>query len=149
MMVFGLGNEFRRDDGLGLIAVRRLREHGVAAEEHEGDPAALMERWTEARGIILIDAVSSGAEAGTIHVLDVSAKPLNRQHFKSSTHALGLADAVELSRAFGTLPPQVYVFGLEVCDVRAGVGLSPEVERALPVLIKEVLACMKRHSCAA
>lgn len=144
MMVIGIGNEFRRDDAMGLIAVRRLRERGVAAENHKDDPLALMDRWTMAAGVILIDAVSSGAEAGTLHFLDVSAKPLSRERFKSSTHALGLADAVELSRALGTLPPQVYVFGIEVRDVRAGVGLSPEVEQALPVLIRGVLACMKR-----
>jgi hydrogenase maturation protease len=144
MMVIGVGNEFRRDDAIGLIAVRRLRESGVAAEENEGNPASLMDRWPAAGGVILIDAVSSGAEAGTLHFLDVSAEPLNRERFKGSTHALGLADAVELSRAFGTLPPQVYVFGVEVRDVRTGVGLSPEVERALPVLINEVVACMKR-----
>jgi hydrogenase maturation protease len=144
MMVIGIGNEFRRDDAMGLIAVRRLRERGVAAEEHEGDPAALMDRWTTAGGVILIDAVSSGAEAGTLHFLDVSAKPLEREHFKKSTHALDLEDAVELSRALGTLPPQVHVFGIEVRDVRAGVGLSPEVGRTLPVLINEVVACIQR-----
>jgi hypothetical protein len=35
------------------------------------------------------------------------------------------------------------VFGVEVRDVRAGVGLSLEVERALPGLLEEVLACAK------
>jgi hydrogenase maturation protease len=144
MIVIGLGNEFRHDDAVGLIAVRRLRKNGLAAEEHEGDLATLMDRWTAAEDVILIDAVSSGAEPGTIHLLDISVAPLDREHVTSSTHALGLADAVELSRALGTLPPHVYVFGIEVRNVRAGVGLSPEVEQALPVLINEVVACTKR-----
>ena len=143
MIVIGLGNEFRHDDAVGLIAVRRLRKNGLAAEEHEGDLATLMDRWTAAEDVILIDAVSSGAEPGTIHFLDISLAPLC-EHVTSSTHALGLADAVELSRALGTLPPHVYVFGIEVRNVRAGVGLSFEVERALPVLINDVVACMKR-----
>jgi hydrogenase maturation protease len=141
MMVIGLGNEFRRDDAVGLIAVRRLRNNGLAAEEHEADLAALMDRWRAGGGVILIDAVWSGAEPGTIHYFDISVAPLDRERFKSSTHALGLADAVELSRALGTLPPHVYLFGVEVRDVSTGVGLSPEVEGALPVLINEVVAC--------
>jgi hydrogenase maturation protease len=149
MIIIGLGNELRHDDAIGLIAARRLRDQGVPAEEHEGDPATLMTRWTATDGVIVIDAVSSGAEPGTLHFLDASAAPLNREHFTSSTHALGLADAVELSRTLDTLPPRVYLFGVEARDVCVGVGLSPEVGRALPVLIKEVLACMKRHSCAA
>ena len=145
MMVIGLGNEFRHDDAIGLIAARRLRERGVPAEEHEGDLAILIDRWKRADGLILIDAVTSGAAPGTVHRLDVSASPLNREVFKSSTHALGLADAVELSRTLGTLPARVFVFGVEVRDLSAGVGLSPEVERALPALLEEVLTCMKHR----
>jgi hydrogenase maturation protease len=143
MIVIGLGNEFRHDDAIGLIAARRLRERGVPAEEHEGDLAILMDRWKRADGLILIDAVISGAAPGTVHRLDVSASPLNRELFKSSTHALGLADAVELSRTLDTLPARVLVFGVEVGDLSAGIGLSPNVERALPSLLEEVVTCMR------
>ena len=143
MMVIGLGNEFRHDDAIGLVAARRLGERGIPAEEHEGDLATLMSRWAGADGLILIDAVTSGAAPGTVHRLDVTASPLKRELFKGSTHALGLADAVELSRALGTLPARVLVFGVEVRDVNTGIGLSPEVEQALPGLVEEVLACMK------
>jgi hydrogenase maturation protease len=145
MIVIGIGNEFRHDDAVGLIAARRLREHGLPAEEHEGDPATLMDRWRSADSVILIDAVASGASPGTIHRLDVSVSPLNRQLFKSSTHALGLADAIELARTLGTLPPRVYVFGVEARDLSAGIGLSPEVESALPALLEEVLTCTKHR----
>jgi hydrogenase maturation protease len=143
MIVIGLGNEFRHDDAVGLIAARRLRECGVPAEEHEGDLASLIDRWKQSDVLILIDAVTSGATPGTLHRLDVSAAPLNRELFQTSTHALGLADAVELSRTLGTLPARVLVFGVEVQDLRAGVGLSPEVEQALPILLEEVLTCTK------
>jgi hydrogenase maturation protease len=149
VIVIGLGNEFRHDDAIGLIAARRLRQRGVPAEEHEGDLANLMDRWKRADGLILIDAVRSGAAPGTLHRLDVSAVPLNRELLKSSTHALGLADAVELSRALGTLPARVVVFGVEVRDLGAGVGLSPEVAQALPALLEEVLKCTKHPQCAA
>jgi len=145
MIVIGLGNEFRHDDAVGLIAARRLRENGFTAEEYEGDVATLIDRWRGADGLILMDAVSSGAVPGKLHRLDVSASPLPRELFKSSTHALGLAEAIELSRALGTLPSRVLVFGVEARDFTAGVGLSPEVEGVLPVLVEEVVSCMKRH----
>jgi len=137
-MVIGLGNEFRHDDAVGLIAARRLREIGIAAEEHEGDPATLMNRWKGADGLILMDAVVSGAAVGTLHRVDASSAPLPLELFKSSTHALGLAEAVELSRTLGTLPSRVVVFGIEVRDVTAGVGVSPEVESTLVLLVVEV-----------
>jgi hydrogenase maturation protease len=143
MIVIGLGNEFRSDDGVGLIAARRLRARGLAAVEHEGDFAALIDRWRGAAGVILIDAVSAGTVPGTLHRFDASASPLPRELFKSSTHTLDVADAVELSRALGTLPARVVVFGIEAKQFSAGKGLSAEVQDALPILIEEVISCMK------
>jgi hydrogenase maturation protease len=143
VIVIGLGNEFRHDDAIGLIAARRLRERGVAAEEHQGDVVALVERWKGAVAAILIDAVTSGAAPGTVYRIDVSTLPLNREQFKGSTHALGLADTIELSRALSTLPARMLVFGVEVRDLRPGVGLSSEVESALPDLMEQVLSCTK------
>jgi hydrogenase maturation protease len=138
MMIIGLGNEFTHDDAVGLIAARRLREQGLPAEEHEGDLLTLIERWKHEENLILIDAISSGAMPGTLHRLDVSDSFPNRDLFKNSTHALGLADAVEMSRTLGTLPPHVIVFGIEVRDVTAGMGLSSEIEQSLPLLVDQV-----------
>jgi hydrogenase maturation protease len=133
VVIIGLGNEFRHDDAVGLVAARRL--HGV---EHEGDIGDLISRWQGLERVILIDAVSSGAAPGTIHRLDVSVSRVPPELFKNSTHALGLADAIELSRALGTLPHEVLIYGIEVRDTTAGIGLSPEVAKALEALIAEV-----------
>ena len=132
-MIIGLGNEFRHDDAVGLIAARRL--HGV---EHEGDIGDLISRWEGLERVILIDAVASGAAPGTIHRLDVSVSSVPRRLFQNSTHALGLADAIELSRVMGTLPGEVVIYGIEVRDTTAGIGLSPEVTKALEALITEL-----------
>jgi hydrogenase maturation protease len=133
VVIIGLGNDFRHDDAVGLVAARRL--HGL---EHEGDIGDLISRWEGLERVILIDAVSSGAAPGTIHRLDVTVSPVPRELFKNSTHALGLADAIELSRALGTLPHEVLIYGIEVRDTTAGIGLSPEVAKALEALIAEV-----------
>src|SRR5215470_9912500 len=143
MMLIGVGNEFRRDDAAGLVAARRLRESGIVVEEHHGDMAALIERWEGVDSLILIDAVAPGRTPGAIYHLDASAAPLDRELFSTSTHAFSLADAVELSRALGTLPPHVLVFGIEATNLALGIGLSAEVEAALPGLLNEVFACVR------
>ena len=140
-MVIGIGNPFRHDDAVGLEAVRLLSARGIEARAHGGDLAGLIELWTGAQQVILVDAVSSGAAPGTLHWLDASRTELPREVFRASTHVIGLADAVELSRALGTLPERVLVFGVEAGDVSAGVGLTPAVERALATLVEEVAAC--------
>jgi hydrogenase maturation protease len=142
-MVVGVGNEFRHDDAAGLIAARRLRDCGIPAQEHQGDFATLMETWKDADILILIDAIASGRIPGTMHCLNASALPLDQQVLNTSTHAFALADALELSRTLGTLPPEVLVFGIEAKNLAVGVGLSLEVEVNLPLLIKEILVRLR------
>ena len=141
-LVIGLGNEYRRDDAVGLVVARRLREAAPASVlvlEETGEGASLLESWQDADTVILIDAVQSGAAPGTVHRLDASAKPIAREFFRFSTHAFGLAEAVELARALGRLPPRLIVYGIEGKSFEAGVGLSPEVEAAAQVVVEWVL----------
>jgi len=135
-----VGNDFRHDDAAGLIAARRLRDSGIPAEEHQGDFATLIERWKDAGTLILIDAIAPGRVPGAMYRLNASTSPLDREACNTSTHVFGLVEVIELSRALGTLPPKVLVFGIEAKNLAVGVGLSPEVELSLPELVKEVLA---------
>ena len=141
-LIIGLGNEYRRDDAVGLVVARRLREaapEGVRVLEESGEGAALIESWQGADTVILIDAVHSGAKPGTIHRLDAHAQPIAKKFFRFSTHAFGLAEAVELARALGRLPPRLIVYGVEGKSFEAGVGLSPEVEAATQQVVERVL----------
>ena len=55
-----------------------------------------------------------------------------------SSHGLGLAEAVGLAAALGPVPRVVF-FGVEVGDVRAGRGLSPAVDAAIPELVEAIV----------
>ena len=141
-LIIGLGNEYRGDDAVGLIVARRLREaapESVRVLEESGEGAALLESWQDADTVILIDAVHSGAKPGTIHRFDAHVQPIARKFFRFSTHAFGVAEAVELARALGRLPPRLIVYGVEGKSFEAGVGLSPEVEAAAQEVAERVL----------
>jgi hydrogenase maturation protease len=141
-LIIGLGNEYRHDDAVGLVVARRLRQaapKSVRVLEETGEGASLLESWQDAEMVILIDAVQSGAAPGTLHRLDAHAQPMAKEFFRFSTHAFGLAEAVELGRALGRLPPRLIVYGIEGKSFEAGVGLSPEVEAAAQVVVERVL----------
>jgi hydrogenase maturation protease len=147
-LVIGIGNEYRRDDAVGLVVARRLRQRnlaGVTVIEQSGEGTALMEAWKDAASVILVDAVCSGAPPGTVHRLDARAHGIPANFFHCSTHAFGVAEAVELARALGQLPEQLILYGIEGKDFAAGLGLSAEVERAAQRLsqqiVTEVQAC--------
>jgi hydrogenase maturation protease len=142
-LVIGMGNEWRKDDGAGLAVARRLRggvglPDTVGVIELEGEPLTLMEAWSGSRETIVVDALGSGAPPGTIRRLDASSKRLPAELFRGSTHALGLAEAVELARALGRLPQRLLVYGIEGESFAAGSVLSPAVERAVEELAREL-----------
>ena len=142
-LIVGIGNEYRGDDAVGLIVTRRLKlrlADSVAVLEQGGDGAALMEAWRGAETVIVIDAVVSGAAPGTIHRFDANTRPIPEGALRCSTHAFGVAEAIELSRALGDLPGSLVVYGVEGKNFAPGVGLSPEVENAACIVVRRVFA---------
>ena len=140
-LVIGLGNPFRSDDGVGPVIARQLRAMempGVAVREESGEGASLIEAWKNAVQAILIDAVESGAAPGTIHRLDATSTPVPSRFFHYSTHAFSVAEAVELARTLGRLPPRLIVYGIEGRDFSAGERLSPEVAASVDELLRRV-----------
>ncbi|HEX5081512.1 MAG TPA: hydrogenase maturation protease [Blastocatellia bacterium] len=147
-LIIGIGNEYRGDDAAGLIVARRLKERlmdSVMVLEQGGDGAALMEAWRGAETVIVIDAVMSGAEPGTIHRLDAKTRPLPKDAFRCSTHAFGVAEAIELSRAMGELPRSLIVYGIEGKNFAAGARLSQEVEEAVGEVARRALPTLERR----
>lgn len=144
VVVIGVGNPLRRDDAAGLEVVRCLRTRanaaGIAVREQEGETLALLEQWDGADAVVLIDATHSGLPVGTIRRIDASSQPIPaRLCSSSSTHAVGVSDAIELARALHRLPRQIVVYAVEGRRFDSGSGISTEVQAVIPVLADAVL----------
>jgi len=142
LLIIGIGNPFRSDDAAGIALARVLRERvppDVHVIEETGEGAALLEAWRDAPAVILVDAVHSGALPGTLHRLDLRTQEFPREFFRYSTHAFGVAEAVELARALHRLPGCLNFHGMEGKEFGSGEGLSPEVECALSTVLKGIL----------
>ncbi len=107
--------------------------------EQSGEPAALIEAWRDADRVVLIDAAHGPAAPGTVHRFDANASALPVTLSSSSSHSLGVAEAIGLSRALGSLPRRLAVYCVEAESVEPGAPLSARVEAALPVLLARVL----------
>jgi hydrogenase maturation protease len=141
-LVIGIGNEYRSDDAAGLMTARKLKtllHDEVTILEQSGDGAALMEIWKDARRVILIDAVSSGATPGTIYRLNANTEPIPAKFFNYSSHAFGVAEAIAMTVALNQLPPELVVYGIEGKNFAAGVELSPEVERTVDEVVERII----------
>src|SRR5690349_10270318 len=126
--IIGIGNEFRGDDAVGLLAARRLQElvsDRAEVVEAESAGVELLDLMAGARVVLLIDAVCSGQDPGKIHRLDASAGPIASELFPRSTHAIGVGEGLELARTLGVLPAKVIVYGIETGGTGIGHPLSP------------------------
>jgi hydrogenase maturation protease len=141
-VVIGVGNAYRGDDGVGLAVADALRERvpsAVSVVPCEQEPSRLLDAWAGASAAFVVDAAASGAEPGTVHRFDASRDPVPAGMFRSSTHAFGVGDAIELARALGKLPPRILVYGVEGGQFAAGEGLTPPVEEAVERVAAAVL----------
>lgn len=141
-LIIGIGNRYRGDDAFGCLVVAELTGRlpsGVQGIEHDGEPAALMDCWQGAQKVVLIDAVSSGAQAGKIFHFDLAQQSLPEQFNLYSTHAFGVPQAIELARALNKLPPEIAFIGVEGECFDAGEALSTPLLKVKEAVIAEIL----------
>lgn len=150
VLIIGIGNRYRGDDALGcLIAdeIKSVAPRSVEIIEHSGEPASLIDSWQGRKYVILIDAVSSGVAAGTIHHIDLQAQALPKEFRSYSTHAFGIAEAVELARALNKLPPKIVFYGIEgksfAADTKLSEALHESAKKLQQLILNEI---EKKHA---
>ncbi|MFF8941555.1 hydrogenase maturation protease [Streptomyces sp. NPDC014864] len=146
IVVVGVGNSFRHDDGVGWAVVDRLAERaagrslppGTALETCDGEPARLLGLWENAGLAVVLDAAHAHPpRPGRVHRLVLDAARLPRTG-STSSHGLGLGEAVELSRALDRLPDRLVVYAVEGSDQSLGTGLSAPVAARVDELARSV-----------
>ena len=150
-LVLGLGNPLLRDDSIGLRVVQELRvrlgdKHNIEVTEDYWGGLRLMERMIGFDRAIIIDAIRTDAEPGTIHLLSPDDIPTQRS---ISAHDVNLPTALEVGRQAGAQLPssnEILIVGVEAADVQTfDEALTPEVEIALPKVVETVLAELDRE----
>lgn len=141
-VVIGVGNEFRRDDGIGPALVEYLRPLDLARVRlviADGEPTQLLDAWAGADLAVVVDAVLlEPSLPGRIHRTSVEQIP--RSGRAPSSHGLGIPEALLLGQALDRIPRRMAVFAVEAAEFGYGNGLSAAVAAALPDLAEAVLA---------
>lgn len=82
----------------------------------------------------------SGSAPGTVRRFRAREGSLPEGSASTSSHGLGLASAVELSRAMGTLPRELVVIAVEAESLEYRMELSPAVDAAADRVVEEIEA---------
>ncbi len=135
-----LGSRYRGDDAVGPLVGDRLRAAGAVVLDCGDEPTRLLDHWDGLDLVVIVDAISSGVAAGTVHRVDPGDGPLPCDLGLASTHAFSVPDALELGRSLGRAPARVVVIGVEGTAFGMGDPLTPAVEEALDGVAERVLA---------
>jgi hydrogenase maturation protease len=152
VLVAGVGNVLRGDDGFGIAVVQRLAKRGdlpptVTVVELGIGGISLVQDLLDGYDVLLIvDAVDRGGAPGTIYLLEPEVPDLatwpfeQRQDFLADMHMTTPSRALILARALGVLPPTVYMLGCQptTCDDLV-IGLSPPVECAVELGVERLV----------
>jgi hydrogenase maturation protease len=125
---------------VGPLVADRLRAAGATVLDCDDEPTRLLDAWAGLELVVIVDAVRSGAPAGTVHRIEAGDGPLPRDLGLASTHAFSIADTLELGRALGRAPRRVVVVGVEGAAFEMGDPVTPAVEAALPGVTASVVA---------
>jgi hydrogenase maturation protease len=141
-VVIGVGNEFRRDDGIGPEVVSRLRGQAAGTVQLlvcDGEPARMIEAWAGASLAVVVDAIlASPPVPGRLHRIELG-RADGWDISPVSSHGLSLGDAIGLAGALGRMPERLILHVVEAADFRLGVGLTPPVAAAVAPLVAAVL----------
>jgi hydrogenase maturation protease len=150
ILVLGLGNPLVSDDSVGLRVAEALKSlladlPDVEVSEDYWGGLRLMERMIGFDRAIIIDAIRSGAQPGTVHCL--LPESIATQH-SASAHDVNLPTALEFGRQAGVSLPKnehIVLVGIEAEDILTfSEQCTPTVEAAIPRAVKTVMEAIKQ-----
>ena len=148
VLIMGVGNVLRGDEGVGVHAVRLLERRAWPGHVSLVDGGTGGFRWlsqvSSCDVLILIDAILDERRPGTVAVLE----PACAAEFPRALSAYdsGLKDLVECAELLG-LAPHVQLVTVSVARLQpAEMTLSPEVEASLPAIVAAVVDLTARRA---
>lgn len=158
VLVVGMGNVLRGDDGFGVRVLESLQESGVpdgvtTAEVGTGGIHLVQELMSGYRSLVVVDAVDREAEPGTVFVLrpevpeasDLSDE--ERRSVLADTHYAVPAKAMLVAKSMGLLPERTYIVGCQPEGDALSLELSGAVAGAVDEAcrrIRELVAALAR-----
>lgn len=148
ILVVGVGNPLKGDDGFGVAALAAFRrqplpDHVRCLETGIGGMHLVQELMRGYDALILFDAIDRGDAPGRVVVLDPILPGLEelsaneRRDYFCETHYAVPIRALTLAREVGVLPDVVRIVGCQVADADSyGLGLDPVIAAAIPKAVQ-------------
>jgi hydrogenase maturation protease len=159
ILVAGIGNVLRGDDGFGPAVIQALEASGAlppqvcTLEVGIGGISLVHELLAGCHALIIVDAVDRGGAPGTLYVLEPEVP--EAEGLKTTEHAFMATDLHEIvpgrvllmARALGVLPPQVRIIGCQPAETEEfSLELTPTVAGVVPQAVRTIRALFEELS---
>ena len=147
VMVIGIGNRDRGDDGIGAIVAEKLMGRlpaDVRILARSGDMLSLIDDWAGSDALVCVDATAPMGTPGQIHRIDLADGELPQVLSFPSSHAIGIGEAIGLARMLQLAPRDIVIYAIEGCCFDGGASMTPVVVAAASEAADQVVAEVDR-----
>ena len=143
VIVLGVGNLLLRDEGIGVHVANVMQDvtvpDAVSLKVIDGGtlPDAVLSLDT-ADKLIVVDAVQTGGETGTIYRFRPEDIDLDEVTI-TSLHQISLLENLWLMERFGDGPKDIVIIGVEPEDISLGLELSDKLQQQIPRIVRIVM----------
>ena len=139
--VVGVGNLLLKDEGIGVHIAHALQQIDIPYNVKiidGGTSLDLPDYLKDTDKLIIIDAVKTGGQPGTIYRFHPYDMDIESEGI-ISLHELGLAQSLRMMRLIGNEPKETVIIGIEPKEIDWGTELSAELQQKIPEIINAVL----------
>ena len=161
ILVAGVGNVLKGDDGFGVVLAQRLLLHpGLPTnvsviETGIGGMSLVQEAMTGCAALLILDAFRRGGAPGDLYLLEPELTDFSgldvhqRRDYFADTHCATPLRAINLLAGILRFPATVNILGCEPADYDAfRIGLSAPVAAAIEPALQRVFAWVRDRGLA-
>ena len=141
--VLGIGNIILSDEGFGVRVVEFLQKNyafpdNVQLIDGGTLGVELIHFVAGTSKLLIIDSIDGGTEAGKMFHLRGD-EILNHFTQKISSHEVGIQDILTMLEITDKKIPCVELIGVQPYSIDAGINLTPQMQKLLPVFAEKAL----------
>jgi len=148
ILIAGIGDILRKDDGFGPEVVKRLEKserlpENAVIKDYGTSSFDLLFDLKDFDEVIFVDSMEFDGDIGEIREIVPKTKKLDEEEvvrsINMSLHEIELQKIIDLMFSLDILPKNVLILGFRPKDLRMGLGLPKEVDLAVEKAQKMIL----------
>ncbi len=151
ILVAGVGNELRGDDGIGPRVVRKLLEGPLPPNVEVIDfGERLYDLLLKLKGYdvaIVVDALDLGGTPGELYVVEPNPRSEEVKGLAAlNLHEADLRGMIALGKELDSIPDNLHIVGCQPHDTRQRVGLSELVEGRVDDVVRLIESLLRVYT---